>query len=255
MSEHGQIGATASRNNDIRDTDFDEETSLYDGYEIWKGWGDRPFQFTAEDAEYYAGEFKGLRIHGANVFEIGFGSGAFLAWALANGATVSGSEKIGVLVEAGRQKGIEILHPDFERSADENAGRFDTIVAFDVLEHMTLNELRARFQAIAIMLRAGGAFVARFPNAQSPFGLVPQFGDPTHLSFLSVGIIERLVSGTPLMVERYSPAYRIYGSGSRRLVRICRYAVRFCIERLLSWTYAHDVPLAPVTVIVLRKSE
>src|SRR5690349_987727 len=44
----------------------------YAGYEEWKNW-DKPFTFTAEEAEYFAGEFSRIPLAGMNLLEIGFG--------------------------------------------------------------------------------------------------------------------------------------------------------------------------------------
>ena len=60
----------------------------------------------------------------------------------------------------------------------EHPARFDTVVAFDVFEHFALEEIEARLAALETMIRPGGHLLMRFPNGQSPFGLVLQHGDP-----------------------------------------------------------------------------
>src|SRR5262245_11619440 len=123
------------------------DQSPYLGYESWKHW-QRPFAFTTEEATYYAGETTGLRVDGAAILEIGFGSGSFLAWAQGRGARPVGSEINPVLIEAARGFGIELLPADFETIAASHAGRFDTIVAFDVFEHFTRREIASRLVAV-----------------------------------------------------------------------------------------------------------
>lgn len=224
----------------------------YEGYEAWKGW-DKPFACSAVEAEYFAGETRGLAIDGADILEIGFGSGSFLAWAQENGARVAGVEIIPALVEAAKARGVELLAPDLA-SADTHAGRFRTIVAFDVFEHFDVEEIRSRLARCATMTASGGHLVLRFPNAQSPFGLAPQNGDPTHKSALSRSVFEQLLQGTPWQIVRYAPAYRTRGRGlPRRIARMLQYAVRDLISLSLNAIYTQSIPWDPVVVLVLRR--
>lgn len=227
---------------------------VYAGYEHWKQWA-ATFQYTPEDAEYFAGETSGLRVKGAAVLEIGFGSGSFLAWAIDQGARVAGTEINARSLRLARDKGIELLSSDIEDLSDSHAGRFDTIVAFDVFEHFEVDVVRRRLIAVDRLLSPNGAVLLRFPNAQSPFGLAPQNGDPTHKSALSRSAIEQLMQGTSLKVERYAFAFRVHGGrGGRKLARRIRAHLRDLISRLLNFIYSQDIPWDSVVVIVLRKS-
>ncbi len=238
-SEAGAAGASGARG--------------YEAYVAWKGW-DRLFTYSPEDAQAFAGEMRGLAIAGADVMEIGFGAGGFLAWAKAQGARVAGIEIIPELVEAARKAGVDVLPADLEGIAAGNAGRFDTIVAFDVFEHFAIDEVQRRLGACASMLKLGGHLVLRFPNAQSPFGLAPQHGDPTHKSALSRGIIEHLMTGGPLEVVRYAAPFRITGGGiAKRIARRLRYIARDVIAGALNAIYTQSIPWDPVVVIVLRR--
>ena len=100
-------------------------TELYAGYEAWKGWS-KPFTCSAEEAIYFAGETRGLAIEHADVLEIGFGSGSFLAWARARKARVAGTEINPALLAAAEQFGVEQLPAAFEEVAQSHAARFDT---------------------------------------------------------------------------------------------------------------------------------
>lgn len=227
---------------------------LYAGYETWKGWTET-FAFTAEEAEYFAGETRGVKIADADLLEIGFGAGRFLAWAHAEGARVAGTEINAALLEAARASGVEIVPPNIENQAHDHRERFDTIVAFDVFEHFSLAEIIARLGAAETMLKPGGHLLLRFPNGQSPFGLAPQNGDPTHKAALSRGIFEQLIQGTSLRVIRYAASHRIAGpSGGKRLARALRGALRDAISTALNWIYAQDIPWDPVVVLALEKT-
>jgi 2-polyprenyl-3-methyl-5-hydroxy-6-metoxy-1,4-benzoquinol methylase len=231
------------------------QSDLYAGYEAWKGWSE-PFIVSADEASYFAGETRGLKIENAVVLEIGFGSGSFLAWARQHGASVAGTEINEILLSAAREFGVELLPADFERVSQEHASRFDTIVAFDVFEHFSLTEIVTRLRAAEVMLKASGNLIMRFPNAQSPFGLAPQNGDPTHKSALSRSVFEQLIQGTTFKVVRYAPSFHVArGSIPERIARRLRLAARGLISRFLNAIYAQDIPWDPVVVLVLRRAE
>jgi hypothetical protein len=231
----------------------DGQPTPYAGYETWKQWN-RLFEPSADDIAVYQRELSGCRLAGGEVLEIGFGAGGFLAWAQSQGANVAGVEIIEPLVAAARERGIPLLPPAFEEVAAAHAGRFDTIVALDVFEHFTLAQIATRLNAAETMLAPGGHLVLRFPNAQSPFGLAPQHGDPTHLSALSSGVFEQLIQGTGFAVVRYGDAARPPGQGLHRLIRLARASVRGLVGAILGFAYGQSIPWDPVVTLVLRKS-
>lgn len=228
-------------------------SSLYAGYENWKGW-DALFRYTPDKADYFSGETRGLPIAQADVLEIGFGSGDFLQWAMDNGASAAGTEVNPVLLDEAGGRGIALVDPEFERVADEYAEYFDTIAAFDVFEHFMLEEIVARLDAAEKMLKPGGYLLLRFPNAQSPFGLAPQHGDPTHRTALSRSLFEQLIQGSSLEIVRYGHQFRAKGrSPGVFLVRMVRHLLRDAISLCLNFIYATRIPYDPVAVIVMRK--
>lgn len=227
--------------------------AAYAGYEAWKGW-DKPFTFDTEQIDYFTGETRDLAIAGAEVLEIGFGSGAFIAWAGEKGARIAGTEINAAMLEAAKARGVELLASDFETIAEHHAGRFDTIMAFDVFEHFTPDEVRTRLFAAERMLKPGGQLLLRFPNSQSPFGLMCQAADHTHRSQLSQSTIEQLMVGTSFSVVRYGPSFRPRGHGfKRRVKRRLQYLGRDLIARTLNFVYASNIPWDWVVVLVLRK--
>ncbi len=227
--------------------------SLYAGYEMWKGW-EKAFSYGSQDAEYFTGEMRDVQIQGAQLLEIGFGGGKFLAWARDRGATVAGTEINGASLTAAEALGIETLGPAIEDIAHLHAARFDTIISLDAFEHFSIEDVSRRLRACETMLKPGGSLVLRFPNAQSPFGLAPQHGDPTHKSALSRSIFEQLSQGTSLTIERYAPSYRIGGGGlCSGFVRLVRGLLRDLISVLLNFIYAQAIPWDPVVVLVLKK--
>lgn len=225
----------------------------YAGYETWKGW-DRYFQFTADEAEYYAGELQGIPLAGRMVLEIGFGQGSFLAWARSQGAEVSGTEITEVSLAEAARNHVELLSSAIESIATEHRERFDAIVAFDVFEHFDLDEVAVRIRAVATMLKPGGFAVLRFPNGQSPFGLGPQNGDVTHKTALSKDKLEQLCQGTGLKTLRYGGSYVTKGRwGVTRIARAMRSTAQGSIGAVLNAVFGTAIPWDAVVVLVMCK--
>lgn len=222
-------------------------------YPAWKGW-DRAFAYTPDEAAYFAGETRDLAIAGADVLDIGFGSGAFLAWARDAGARVAGVEINPLLQEAARRAGVELLSPRLEEAARDHSARFDTIVAFDVFEHIDRENLPAALRATSLMLKPFGRLALRFPNGQSPFGLAPQHGDPTHRTALSKALLEFYLQDLPLDCLRYGGVFKIGGGGPRRRFgRWARGALQTALGVALDAIYGHNIPWDPVVVLVLAR--
>jgi len=224
-----------------------------DRYAAWKGWG-QLFVCNADDAEYFAGETHRCAIAGADVLEIGFGAGAFLAYARARGAHVCGAEIDPKLQAAASAAGFPTLDADLSKCAGTTA--FDTIVAFDVFEHLERDAALAALDACARLLRPGGHLLLRFPNAQSPLGLAAQHGDPTHRLALSKAWFSYHLGARPFEIVHYAGAYAIRGGGpARRLVRFLRRVARSMIALGVAAIYAQDVPFDPVVTLILRRRE
>ncbi len=225
----------------------------YSGYERWKGWDDF-LQLSAYDRAYFAAETKGIAIKGAKVLEIGFGAGKFLAFAKETGAELSGTEMNAVLVERAREAGIATIGPDFAGIMSDHPAAFDTIAAFDVYEHLTRDVLAQGLDCLATCLKPGGKALLRFPNGQSPFGLAPQHGDPTHELALSRTYLEAVMGDRPLTVERYGNAARVaVGNPIKKLAQKFRFFLRNVIQGALQRIYGSSFPYDPVVTIVLRR--
>lgn len=235
---------------------MNSSTNLYAEYHAWKSW-DGLFVCTADQAGYFTTELADLKISDADVLEIGFGSGSCVAWMAKSGARLCVTEINERSCQAARDKGFDVLDMDIPSIAEDNTARFDSIIAFDVFEHLDLEDVARYCNACAIMLRPGGKLLLRFPNAQSPFGLKHQAGDPTHRSQLSQSVLKLLITPGPLRVVRYAGSHLYRGKpltpvwAKRSLRRILQIA----LGRLLDFVYASGIPYEPVVVIVLQKDK
>lgn len=223
----------------------------YSNYHAWKHW-DELFSVTQDQAGYFTGELRDLKISGARVLEIGFGSGACLAWMKQRGAGLYGCEISEASRAAAQSHGVTVIPPDLPAAERGFEGRFDSIIAFDVFEHLPMAEVKAYLGACEKMLCKGGKLLLRFPNSQSPFGLQPQMGDPTHRSALSRSVIELLIVDRAFSIVRYGPSYLYLGASlPKRLVRTLRLVAQRAITGILNLVYATGIPYEPVVVIVL----
>lgn len=232
------------------------ERASYDNYHEWKKWEDGAFfSPTPREQAYFDAEFRRIPIARRHVLEIGFGNGTFLRWAKDRCATVAGTEVSQEALARAAAIGVEILPADLSQAAASNIGRFDLIVALDVIEHLKIAEIGGMFDMVAQLLKPGGVFLARFPNGQSPFGRIYQYGDLTHQTVMSAAMIEQLIADRPLrMVRAGNPATPIFGAFPRRAAQFARRLSAAVLERCLRSIYGLDCPLGPNVVVVLERS-
>ncbi len=227
-----------------------------ESYQKWKSWDDF-FVYTDDHAGYFEAELADIAIKEADVLEIGFGSGSCAAWMESQGARVSVTEISERSCAAARERGLDVLPSDLPSVANAHNERFDTVIAFDVFEHLDLDIVSAYLDACALMLKPGGKLLLRFPNAQSPFGLVPQAGDPTHRSELSKSVIRLMITRLPFEVTCYAGSHLYLGKPLAPVwfKRSVRRLLQKAIGGLLRFVYASGIPYEPVVVITLEKTE
>lgn len=173
----------------------DEDGTAYGkSYLGWKGWDEENFGKVGDlETCYFDAELKRASLdlqRKIEVLEIGFGNGSFLAYVKNRGWNAVGTEINGVLVEMATRRGLNAIHSDDLNTLKE--GSFDLVVAFDVLEHISPDHLLDFVRSLLRMLKPGGVLLARFPNADSPFGLLNQNGDITHLTAIGLGKVRYL---------------------------------------------------------------
>jgi SAM-dependent methyltransferase len=61
-----------------------------------------------------------------------------------------------------------------------HGGRFDVVLAFDVLEHVPVEHQLAFLRDVLLVLKPGGRFICQVPNANSPIASRYRYGDWTH---------------------------------------------------------------------------
>ncbi|MDR3414434.1 MAG: class I SAM-dependent methyltransferase [Formivibrio sp.] len=119
----------------------------------------------------------------SHILEIGCGHGALLyvleQQGYRNLRGVDGSKE---QVEASKILGVKsVVEGDLlDALAATPDGSCDVVIAFDVIEHFTKNELLHLIDDVRRVLKTGGRWIVHVPNAESPFGSRILYSDFTH---------------------------------------------------------------------------
>lgn len=236
----------------------------YQDYENWKDWKTNSFgYFTKLDKEYFTAELKRTGIDfnkPVRLYEIGFGNGAFAGYAQSLGYQYSGSEVNQALIERGRNFGLPVYENGIKQVIDSTGpDTFDAIVAFDVLEHLELAEIKSFLIDARVLLKEGGALLARLPSGDSPFGRAIFHGDITHKTALGSSAVRQLAQQTGYeVIDIGPPSLPILGTGFIRAFR--RGGIRLAqsiVAKLINLLF-HDGQPRIITanlVFVLKKKQ
>jgi SAM-dependent methyltransferase len=114
---------------------------------------------------------------------------------LADGYDAEGIDVSPEQVRVARAAGLDRVQlGDYRDFLDVRAGQLAAVIATDVLEHLAKNEVLETFDDVAKALTNGGVFVARVPNAGSPFGGHIRYGDFTHESSYTARSVQQLAA-------------------------------------------------------------
>jgi len=175
----------------------------YENYSDWKGWLDeRPFaELSVVETERFRRQLACLNIRYKNInaLEIGYGNGGFIRFLQDNGSQVVGTEVQEPLLKAAKDYGVQA----YRSWREVQDGPYDLIVAFDVLEHLTLDQLRDLFEHAQTLLHPDGVMLFRFPNADSFVGMGAQNGDFTHITAIAQSKLHQIVEPWGFTIKRF----------------------------------------------------
>jgi SAM-dependent methyltransferase len=235
---------------DDRGAPFDR-SSFYGVYSAHKRWGGGD---AVGDVDRYSVTFGRLGLEGCvAILEIGFGEGRFLDWAKRRGHTAEGVEILPEMVDHARTRG-HVVHLGPVHQLEQDGPRFDLIVAFDVIEHLTLSEILDLLNSADRLLKDGGRIVIQFPNAGSPFSALYQSGDVTHRCALSADLLQQICPTRGWAVSQYFNARVTSSRFVKRLKWIVAHRVRDLLELIFGFAYyGIRCPLDPNIVVVLER--
>jgi 2-polyprenyl-3-methyl-5-hydroxy-6-metoxy-1,4-benzoquinol methylase len=231
-------------------TSRDQLYQKYQSYKEWKGWHNL-FNPNAQEKILFEKEFSFLDLRGKKLLDFGFGSGALLAWAKSKGSEVVGIEIQASLIEAATQLNIP-AHTSIQQIGDNN---IDIVSFFDVLEHLTKQEIQELLQESHRIGRVGCTLIIRVPNCQSAAGLANQFADPTHISMLSGPIVKAFLEEANFKNILVREAQLQPSSNSlNRALRMLSKPLIYAFESLYKLTWSiRQTPLSSNVIIVANK--
>ena len=235
-----------------------------DRYIEWKNWNEINFGVTNPGSNFY---FQQIFKHSANkgrgkVLEIGFGNGELLGYFRSNGFEVYGVEINSILVNRAKDNGYKAFKGWVCNINELSSIKFDMVVAFDVAEHLTENQLRELFSWVDSNLDEEGSFFLRFPEGSSPFGLSNQNGDFTHLTSLTELKILSLCESSSLKLLSYSDDiissnklcnFGFIGKGVLLIMQLYSRVVKASL-RIIFFPVSTSVNLATNSIVVVKKS-
>lgn len=230
-------------------------------YRDWKSWDAGSFgKLDAVSRRYLDLELStsGVALSSASkVLEIGFGNGSFATYCKNAGSSYTATEIDPELVERAREAGVEAIVAPDDLTTALPGRRFDLIACFDVLEHLTHDQIASMLTQFRTLLAPGGRVIARFPSGDSPFSMAMYNGDITHRSWIGRGAVLQFCLATGLKAEQIRhPAFPLTGVGAKRMIRRAPIAAVRWLTRTIVRTFFFDGQprvVDPNMVIVLSK--
>jgi SAM-dependent methyltransferase len=128
------------------------------------------------------------------IFELGCGAGDLLAYLERRGFShASGIDISAEQVELARQRGVHAELGDALEALEQRPNTYAAILAIDVLEHLSRDELVRLAPAVHAALRPGGRFLVQTANGAGLFPGQVMYGDLTHLTILSPASLTQLL--------------------------------------------------------------
>ena len=169
----------------------------------------------------------------AAILEVGCGHGALLYFAQEAGYTnITGVDRSPAQVDAARRLGIKNVRagdmlPTLYAIA---AASLDAVISYDVIEHLTKDELIDVTDEIVRVLKPGGRWIVHAPNGLSPFCGVMAYGDLTHeQAFTPESLTQLFLSSgfkSAIFDEDPPAAYGLASSARALLWRAIRFVYR-----------------------------
>ena len=233
-----------------------EQLAYDEQYMRWKEWDPSSFgQLDEYFSDYYDLELSSrLPREGIKLIDVGFGNGAILTYAKKRGWRATGIEINDRLLETARSAGF-LAFDNLQCLEDD--GNYDLITAFDVLEHLSNDQITSMLAEVRRLLSDSGIFVARFPNGDSPLGRIYQHADVTHVSTIGMGKVSYYCSSAGLKLDYIGrPAKTKSKTFMGAMRQKAALLARNMLERTIAELYfgGSSVPFCINYLVVLSKS-
>ena len=175
----------------------------YKNYSDWKGWVSKnPFGYLSnQDETRFKLQLEKININykKIKVLELGFGNGSFMNFIQKHKSLVHGIEIQENLLTEAKVKGFTVYNSIKNIKEKE----YDLIAGFDVLEHMTIDQLQEFFKKSSKIIKKDGFMIFRFPNAESFAGLGAQNGDFTHITAIAKTKLDQIIQPHGLEIVKF----------------------------------------------------
>lgn len=130
----------------------------------------------------------------AAIVDLACGGGNFLYFLKKRGYTnLTGVDLSPQQVTLARQVIPQVEEGDVIAFLEKSPGRLDLITAFDLIEHLTKDEVLSFLEKAYIALKPGGKLILQTPNGDSPFVGTVLYGDFTHEICLNPASVTKLL--------------------------------------------------------------
>jgi 2-polyprenyl-3-methyl-5-hydroxy-6-metoxy-1,4-benzoquinol methylase len=184
----------------------------------------------------------------AAILDLGCGHGTLVYFAqLAGYCNTQGVDVSGQQVELAQKLGIaNIKQGDLmETLKGMPPSSLDAVVAFDVIEHFTKDELVDLVDAIHRVLKPNSCWIIHAPNANSPFAGAVRYGDFTHEQAFTPSSLQQLLKASGFSRFIYAECGpRIHGLKS--LVRVILWSLIRSVLRVANAAETGDIGRCPV---------
>jgi 2-polyprenyl-3-methyl-5-hydroxy-6-metoxy-1,4-benzoquinol methylase len=127
--------------------------------------------------------------------DIGCGQGELVRMLLDDGYAADGVDISPEQVAIAHASGLNAVQQgNYLEVLGSRREELAAVTATDVLEHLTKDEVLETFDQVAAALAPSGVFIARVPNAVSPFGGYIRYGDFTHETWFTQRSVKQLAS-------------------------------------------------------------
>jgi len=154
----------------------------------------------------------------SRILDLGCGHGTLVHFAHAAGyANTHGIDVSPQQVALAKKLGIKNIAEDdlMKRLSSIPENSLDVIIAFDVIEHFSKDELIDFIDAVHRVLKSGGCWIIHAPNGASPFFGSIRYGDFTHeLAFTQTSIDQLLTASNFQKIICRECAPQIYSFSS-----------------------------------------
>jgi 2-polyprenyl-3-methyl-5-hydroxy-6-metoxy-1,4-benzoquinol methylase len=151
----------------------------------------------------------------AAVLDVGCGHGALIHIARTLGYhNIRGVDGSPEQVAAAQRLCIEgVMEGDLnDFLLDQSDASLDVVVAFDVIEHFTRDELLSFVDQVRRVLKPGGRWIIHTPNGESPFASRMRYWDLTHeMAFTRMSLSQLLMSSGFSNVRCFEDAPVVHG--------------------------------------------